>query len=85
MPLQDKKALTWNILVVLNQVIGRLNRGGCPARIYFCDAKFADLLPFMCQELESYFDSSSNKLAIEKEIAQALYSNFYFPLHKALS
>lgn len=85
LPLQDKKAITWNILVVLNQVIGRLNRGGCPALVYFCDAKFADLLPFLCQELKPYFDSSSNKSIIEKEIAQALYSNFYFPLEKALS
>ncbi|MDJ0531463.1 MAG: hypothetical protein QNJ70_03045 [Xenococcaceae cyanobacterium MO_207.B15] len=84
LPLQDKKVLTWNILVVLNQVIGRLNRGGCPARVYFCDAKFADLLPFMRQELEPYFDPSSNKSAIEQEIAKALYSNFYFPLDKAL-
>lgn len=85
LPLQDKKAITWNILVVLNQVIGRLNRGGCPARVYFCDAKFADLLPFMLEELKPYFDPSSNKSTIEKDIAQALYSNFYFPLDKALS
>lgn len=84
LPLPYKKALAWNIIVVLNQVIGRLNRGGCPARVYFCDAKFADLLPFLCQELKPYFESSSNKSAIEKEIAQALYSNFYFPLDQAL-
>ena len=84
LPLQDKKAVAWNIIVVLNQVIGRLNRGGCPARVYFCDAKVADLLPFLCQELKPYFESSSNKSVIAKEIAQALYSNFYFPLDKAL-
>ena len=37
----DRVALSWNQLVTLWQVIGRLVRGGEPARVYFCDAAFA--------------------------------------------
>src|SRR6266567_2883176 len=36
-----RKALIWNQLVSVWQVIGRLVRGGCAAEVYFCDAKFA--------------------------------------------
>ncbi|MFI1996299.1 hypothetical protein [Actinoplanes sp. NPDC020271] len=36
-----KDAMTWTQLVGIWQVIGRLVRGGCPAHVYFCDAKFA--------------------------------------------
>jgi hypothetical protein len=37
----DRTALSWNQLVTLWQVMGRLVRGGEPARVYFCDATFA--------------------------------------------
>lgn len=37
----EREALVWNQLVPIWQVIGRLVRGGSPARVYFCDARFA--------------------------------------------
>jgi hypothetical protein len=41
LPNPDREALTWDLLVIIWQVIGRLVRGGVDARIYFCDAAFA--------------------------------------------
>lgn len=38
---EDREAQAWSQLVGIWQVIGRLVRGGCPARVYFCDAAFA--------------------------------------------
>ncbi|MFC7328723.1 signal recognition particle [Marinactinospora rubrisoli] len=40
----DREYLTWDLLVVLWQVIGRLTRGGVGARVYFVDAAFAPTL-----------------------------------------
>lgn len=37
----DRERLTWDLLVVIWQVIGRLTRGGVDARIHFVDAAFA--------------------------------------------
>jgi hypothetical protein len=37
----DRTAIIWTQLVGVWQVIGRLVRGGCAARVYFCDAAFA--------------------------------------------
>src|SRR5205814_1698225 len=34
--------VTWSQLVSIWQVIGRLVRGGSPARVHFCDARFAE-------------------------------------------
>jgi hypothetical protein len=39
----ERKALAWTQLVTMWQVIGRLVRGGVPARVYFCDAAFAPI------------------------------------------
>lgn len=41
LPDEDRDALTWSQLVTIWQVIGRLVRGGSPARVYFVDAAFA--------------------------------------------
>lgn len=38
---EDREYLTWDLLVVLWQVIGRLTRGGVDARVHFVDAAFA--------------------------------------------
>ncbi|MGW4321104.1 pPIWI_RE_Z domain-containing protein [Streptomyces sp. NPDC004684] len=38
---QEKKSFTWDQLVTMWQVIGRLVRGGVPARVVFVDARFA--------------------------------------------
>ncbi|MEU0237351.1 hypothetical protein ABZ234_06630 [Nocardiopsis sp. NPDC006198] len=40
----DREYLTWDLLVVLWQVIGRLTRGGVDARVHFVDAAFAPRL-----------------------------------------
>ncbi|TDD84860.1 hypothetical protein [Actinomadura rubrisoli] len=37
----DRERLTWDLLVVIWQVIGRLTRGGVDARVHFVDAAFA--------------------------------------------
>ncbi|MEV4302574.1 hypothetical protein [Nonomuraea sp. NPDC049624] len=37
----DRERLTWDLLVVLWQVIGRLTRGGVDARVHFVDSAFA--------------------------------------------
>ncbi|MFC6885577.1 MULTISPECIES: hypothetical protein [Actinomadura] len=39
----DRERLTWDLLVVIWQVIGRLTRGGVDARVHFVDAAFAPL------------------------------------------
>ncbi|MFI6204819.1 hypothetical protein ACIBAI_00235 [Streptomyces sp. NPDC051041] len=38
---QEKTSFTWDQLVTIWQVIGRLVRGGVPARVVFVDARFA--------------------------------------------
>ncbi len=43
LPEQEHSAVTWEHLVTIWQVIGRLVRGGVAARVYFCDAAFAPL------------------------------------------
>jgi hypothetical protein len=37
----DRERLTWDLLVVIWQVIGRLTRGGVDARVHFVDAAFS--------------------------------------------
>ena len=39
---EEKASFTWDQLVVIWQVIGRLVRGGVPARVVFVDAPFAE-------------------------------------------
>jgi pPIWI RE three-gene island domain Z len=39
----EKRSFTWDQLVTIWQVIGRLVRGGVPARVVFVDARFAPL------------------------------------------
>lgn len=90
----DKDAMTWSQLVGIWQVIGRLVRGGCPAEVYFCDAKFAprlmglrsdqddtdiSLIAGMRSVLAPYFDSSSPDP--DTHLVKLLYE----PLHQALS
>lgn len=38
---REKQSFTWDQLVTIWQVIGRLVRGGVPARVVFVDARFA--------------------------------------------
>ncbi|WP_086661854.1 hypothetical protein [Lentzea kentuckyensis] len=90
----DKDGMTWSQLVGIWQVIGRLVRGGCPAEVYFCDAKFAprlmglrsdeddtdiSLIAGMRSVLAPYFDKPSTDP--DTHLVELLYE----PLHHALS
>lgn len=95
LPEQEHVAVTWGHLVSMWQVIGRLVRGGVPARVYFCDAAFSPQSPNPDQELSQkislllsmhevlhpYFTEQSKKPAEDCALAQMLYS----PLYQALN
>ena len=80
--------LTWHLLVSIWQVIGRLVRGGQPARVFFCDAKFnppkakteqdVSLLDEMKKVLAKYIEGENTR---DAQIVKRLYK----PLYSALS
>ncbi len=87
----DREAVTWGQMVSIWQVIGRLVRGGSPARVVFCDAAFApalteaddrtpampSLLLEMRRILRPYFNGSGGS-------DSALVQTLYGPLYTAL-
>jgi hypothetical protein len=92
LPKEERQAVTWNQLVTIWQVIGRLVRGGTPARVYFCDAAFGprsaaydedsdtaatSLLVSIKEVLQPYFDPVSSKEPADRALAEALYGPFY--------
>ncbi|MEU8715047.1 signal recognition particle [Streptomyces sp. NPDC048663] len=95
LPKQEKEAFTWDQLVVMWQVIGRLVRGGVPARAVFVDAAFSpreaglqstdtpatSLLASMRELLAPYFSSHSPVPGLDKSLVAALYE----PLYQALA
>ncbi|WP_285598530.1 hypothetical protein [Kineosporia sp. NBRC 101731] len=95
LPDTEKSAFTWDQLVVIWQVIGRLVRGGVAARVYFVDGAFSprearlsgedtpatSLLLSMLEELKPYFDPESTKSPIDRSLVNALYD----PLYRALN
>ncbi|KIH97640.1 signal recognition particle [Streptomonospora alba] len=95
LPEDEKTAFTWDQLVVIWQVIGRLVRGGVPARAVFVDAAFfpqeaahrgedtprTGLLAGMHAVLGHYFNETSDAAAIDRSLVEALYE----PLFTALS
>lgn len=95
LPAREHKAVTWEHLVTIWQVIGRLVRGGVEARVYFCDAAFAplasdtdrpgqrttSLLLSMIDLLAPYFAEPATTSLDERALAQMLYS----PLYQALT
>ncbi len=90
---EDHPAVTWNLLVSIYQVVGRLVRGGVPAKVIFCDGKFmpkgmkfradteqTSLLLALEQILKPYFDDAESQTPEERRnraIAQALYGGMY--------
>jgi hypothetical protein len=91
----EREAFTWTQMISIWQVIGRLVRGGCAARVYFCDDAFApltgdglrtdvrrSLLLSMRSVLEPYFavDPSRPMSAEDRLLVQTLYQ----PLYEAL-
>ena len=95
LPPDEKLSVTWDQLVVMWQVIGRLVRGGVPARVVFVDAAFApreaglsgddtpdtSLLLSMRQALAPYLTSDSEA----GETDRSLVRNLYEPLYQALA
>jgi hypothetical protein len=93
LPKSERDPLTWNLMVLMWQIIGRVIRGGEPARIYFCDAKFdlvrsglaqksVSLLDEMRAVLQPYFETSPAGKHQGRE--RALVNELYGPLHSAL-
>jgi hypothetical protein len=94
LPRDEKLSFTWDQLVVMWQVIGRLVRGGVPARVVLVDAAFfpreakltgADTpnssLPLsMRQVLAPYFTNDPGIRRADRELVTYLYE----PLYKAL-
>ncbi|MEU5162049.1 hypothetical protein AB0G74_20930 [Streptomyces sp. NPDC020875] len=91
----ERERVTWDLLVLMWQVIGRLLRGGVPAQVVFVDAAFApnraatpphpdtpesSLLHSVLDVLDPYFDSGT-KPPEEQFIARALYE----PLRRMLT
>jgi hypothetical protein len=93
LPKSERDLLTWNLMVSIWQIIGRLVRGGQPARVYFCDAKFdlvrsglaqksVSLLDEMRAVLQPYFETSPAAGGEKRE--RALAGELYGPLYSAL-
>ncbi|MFG2113637.1 hypothetical protein ACGFRB_13550 [Streptomyces sp. NPDC048718] len=91
----ERERVTWDMLVLMWQVIGRLVRGGVPARVVFVDAAFApnraaappspdtprsSLLHSVLDVLNPYFEGDTKKPE-EQFIARALYE----PLRRMLA
>lgn len=97
---EEKASFTWDQLVVIWQVIGRLVRGGVPARVVFVDAPFAErmargltgdtaetsLLASMLQVLAPYCgDSEPLSGSPVPALDRVLVTTLYKPLYTALS
>ena len=96
-PYNEREAVTWNQLVSIWQVIGRLVRGGVRARVFFCDAAFArrtafqdeerevactSLLVSIKQVLRPYFKPDSNSKITEQD--RSLVQALYGPFYTAI-
>jgi hypothetical protein len=93
---EEKVAFTWDQLVVMWQVIGRLVRGGVPARVVFVDAAFfpreagliaadtpdTSLLLSMRNVLDPYFAGAREET---RPADRSLVRFLYGPLYQALS
>jgi hypothetical protein len=98
---EEKASFTWDQLVVIWQVIGRLVRGGVPARVVFVDAPFAErqargltgdtaetsLLASMLHVLAPYCGDSEppSSGSPVPALERVLVTTLYKPLYTALS
>ncbi|MFC1430608.1 hypothetical protein ACEZDB_08000 [Streptacidiphilus sp. N1-3] len=95
----DRPQVTWDMLVLIWQVIGRLVRGGVPARVVFVDAAFAphraaspptadtpqsSLLHSIVDVLAPYFEDGVEP-AEEQFVARALYRPLWHMLGRCLA
>ncbi|MFB7471186.1 hypothetical protein [Kitasatospora sp. NPDC056184] len=96
---EDRVQVTWDILVLMWQVIGRLVRGGVPARVVFVDAAFApnrsscppapdtaksSLLHSILEVLDPYFRDGATP-ADQEFIVRALYQPLWSMLGRCLA
>jgi hypothetical protein len=93
---EEQVSFTWDQLVVMWQVIGRLIRGGVEARVVFVDAAFApkeadltgtdtpstSLLLSMRDVLRPYFDHGAGIPGTERALVAMLYEPFYQALDR---
>jgi restriction endonuclease in pPIWI_RE module len=95
LPDSELERVIWSHLVTIWQVIGRLVRGGSPARVYFCDAAFAprtskleedgddagsSLLVGMHEVLRPYFDPAAD--LPDRPLVQMLYGPLFAALEQ---
>ncbi|MCA1186189.1 MULTISPECIES: hypothetical protein [unclassified Saccharopolyspora] len=94
----DRESFTWDMLVVIWQVIGRLVRGGVSARVTFVDEAFApesaagrgmdtadtSLLVSMYAVLQKYRSPGPASPGAPPRHEQQLVEGLYAPLHEAL-
>ena len=95
----DRDSVTWDMLVLMWQVIGRLVRGGVLARIVFVDAAFApnlaensaapdtretSLLHSVLHVLRPYFDDTSDVSEHDRFIVDALYRPLWLALDRCI-
>ncbi|MFD0565941.1 hypothetical protein ACFQ2M_31315 [Kitasatospora saccharophila] len=96
---EDRTQVTWDLLVLLWQVIGRSVRGAVPTRVVFVDAAFApnraaggrpdtaetSLLHSIHTVLDPYCRSDSTEAAAERRIVRALYGPLWTSLGRCLA
>ncbi|MFI5985619.1 hypothetical protein ACIBEA_32765 [Streptomyces sp. NPDC051555] len=95
----ERVPVTWDLLVLMWQVIGRLVRGGVPARVVFVDAAFAprraadppsaddhesSLLHSVLAVLRPYFTDGTDVPPDDRFIVHALYAPLWQMLGRCL-
>jgi hypothetical protein len=79
----ERRAMDWTNIPPLNQVIGRMLRGGATARVYFCDAAFAPAAGN--SPLLGMYRAIDDALhGPDMHIADALYRPLHSSLHTLL-
>lgn len=95
----DRAQVTWDMLVLIWQVIGRLVRGGVPARVVFVDSAFvpnqtatpsrpdteeSSLLHSILHVLRPYFTDTDEVSEHDRFITRALYEPLWRTLNRCL-
>jgi hypothetical protein len=96
---EDRDSITWDLLVLMWQVIGRLVRGDVHARVVFVDAAFVpnlaeghplpdtretSLLYAVLHVLRPYFEDDSDKSEHDRFIVKALYQPLWLALDRCI-
>ena len=77
----QRRAMDWTNIVPLDQIIGRMLRGGATARVYFCDAAFDprhddSMLVGMLDALDEALDGPDEAIAgpLYRPLRQSLHT-----------